>query len=73
MADTATIREYAVTGMSCQHCVNAITEDVGAVPGVSAVQVDLEGGRVTVTSDDGQMDDAAVRSAIEETGYEVGG
>jgi copper ion binding protein len=72
MADTATMREYVVDGMTCQHCVTAITEDVTAVPGVTEVQVDLAAGRVKVSSDS-QFDDAAVRAAIEEAGYEVGG
>lgn len=71
MADTATIREYVVNGMTCEHCVAAITEDVSAVPGVTDVKVDLAGGRVTVSSD-GELDDAAVRAAIDEAGYEVG-
>lgn len=70
MADTATIRDYAVTGMSCQHCVAAITEEVSAVPGVMEVQVDLAAGGVRVVGD-GPVDDAAVRAAIDEAGYEV--
>jgi copper chaperone CopZ len=60
---------YTVEGMSCQHCVNAITNEVTKVPGVVDVGVDLNGGTVTVTGD--RVDDAAVRAAIDEAGYEV--
>jgi copper chaperone CopZ len=42
---------YTVTGMTCGHCVSSVTEEVGGLPGVSDVQVELESGRVTVTSD----------------------
>lgn len=62
---------YSVAGMSCQHCVNAITTEVGQVPGVTAVVVDLEAKTVTVEATD--ADDAAVRSAIDEAGYAVAG
>ena len=64
-----TSRTYTVEGMSCQHCVNAITSEVGQVPGVGEVQVDLEAGTVTVTGE--QVDDAAVRAAVDEAGYAV--
>jgi copper ion binding protein len=59
---------YSVTGMTCQHCVNAITSEVGQVDGVSSVMVDLGAKTVTV---DGGADDAAVRAAIDEAGYTV--
>jgi len=65
-----TTRTYTVTGMTCSHCVAAVTEEVGEVAGVSDVSVDLETGLVTV-SVDGDLDDAAVREAVEEAGYEV--
>ena len=61
---------YTVTGMTCQHCVSAVTEEVGGLPGVTAVQVDLPSGGLTVTSDT-PVDDDAVRAAVEEAGYEV--
>ena len=61
---------YDVEGMSCQHCVNAVTEEVSKVPGVEQVAVDLEGGKVTVTTA-GAVDDAAVRAAVDEAGYTV--
>jgi copper ion binding protein len=59
---------YSVSGMTCQHCVNAITTEVGQVDGVSSVVVDLAARTVTV---DGGADDAAVRAAIDEAGYAV--
>jgi copper chaperone len=70
MGDTATISEYIVTGMVCQHCVSAVTEELGAIAGVTNVQVDLATGRVSVTSDVA-LDDATVRAAIGEAGYEM--
>jgi copper chaperone CopZ len=61
-------RTYAVEGMSCGHCVTAITGEVTKVAGVSDVAVDLAAGTVTVS---GEADDAAVRAAIDEAGYTV--
>jgi copper chaperone len=61
---------YTVTGMTCGHCVNSVSEEVGQVTGVTGVDVDLKTGAVTVTSD-GPLDDAAIRAAVEEAGYEV--
>ena len=63
---------YTVTGMTCGHCVSAVTEEVTAVPGVTAVDVDLASGRLTVTSD-APVDDDAVRAAVDEAGYELAG
>jgi copper chaperone CopZ len=70
MGDTATISEYLVTGMTCQHCVSAVTEEISAIEGVTGVQVDLATGRVSVTSTV-PLDDAAVHAAIDEAGYEI--
>ena len=67
-----TTETYTVTGMTCGHCVSAVTEEVSQVPGVTAVDVDLDSGGLTVTSE-APVDDAAVRSAVEEAGYEVAG
>ena len=61
---------YLVEGMSCEHCVRAVTSEVSKVAGVARVDVELESGRVTVTSENG-VDDAAVRAAVDEAGYEV--
>ncbi len=66
-----TTATYTVTGMTCGHCVSAVTEEVTQVPGVTAVDVDLASGRLTVTSD-APVDDA-VRAAVDEAGYELTG
>jgi copper ion binding protein len=60
---------YTVAGMSCQHCVDAITGEVTRVSGVRDVAVDLAAKTVTVTGD--PVDDTAVRAAIDEAGYAV--
>jgi copper chaperone len=61
---------YTVTGMTCEHCVMSVKEEVGEVAGVTGVAVDLGSGRVDVSAD-GPVDEAAVRAAIVEAGYEV--
>lgn len=58
----------SVPGMSCDHCVRAITAEVSAVPGVTGVEVSLETGTVTVR---GAADRDALRAAVDEAGYEV--
>lgn len=60
---------YSVPGVSCGHCRAAIAGEVGRVHGVDAVDVDLDAKRVRVTGRD--LDDAAVRAAIDEAGYDV--
>ena len=67
-----TTATYTVVGMTCGHCVNAVSEEVGEVPGVTAVDVDLASGRLTVTSDT-PVDDDAVRAAVDEAGYALAG
>ena len=62
-------REYKVAGMTCAHCVAAVTEEVEQVPGVEAVSVELAGGRLAVAGD--SLDDERIRAAVEEAGYEV--
>ena len=61
---------YEVAGMTCDHCVRAVATEVSKVAGVNDVDVDLETGNVTVTSD-GPVDPAAIAAAVEEAGYEV--
>jgi copper chaperone len=65
-----TTTSYTVVGMTCGHCVNAVTDEVSQLPGVTAVDVDLASGGLTVTSD-APVGDDAVRAAVEEAGYEV--
>ncbi len=60
---------YLVPGISCDHCVTAITGEVSKVAGVSGVAVDLDGKTVTVRGSD--FADDAVRGAIDEAGYDV--
>ena len=59
-----------VSGMTCQHCVHAVTEEVSAVPGVSDVSVDLNSGRLTVVSS-AEVPFAAIATAVDEAGYAV--
>ena len=61
---------YTVTGMTCGHCVASVKEEVGALPGVTSVDVDLESGRVTVDSD-APLAAEQVRAAVEEAGFEL--
>jgi copper chaperone len=62
-------RDYTVQGMTCSHCVLSVREEVSEVPGVSAVDVYLDSGRMTVTGQN--LTDDAVRDAVAEAGYEV--
>ncbi|SEG98786.1 copper ion binding protein [Saccharopolyspora kobensis] len=61
---------YTVTGMTCEHCVLSVTEEVGEIAGVTGVRVDLPTGAVTVTSDQ-EIDVDQVRAAVEEAGYQL--
>jgi len=61
---------YTVKGMTCGHCVNAVTEEIGKLAGVSGVTVDLASGAVTVTSE-APLDRQVVAAAVEEAGYEL--
>ncbi|MFC7362162.1 heavy-metal-associated domain-containing protein [Nocardioides astragali] len=58
---------YSVVGMTCDHCARSVTAEVGALPGVTDVHVDLASGRVTVASEGLNPDQ--VRKAVEEAGY----
>ncbi len=66
-----TTKTYTVTGMTCAHCATSVSTEVGRLPGVTDVRVDLTAGAVTVTSDQ-PLDDAAVAAAVDEAGYEMG-
>ncbi len=61
---------YNVTGMTCAHCVNSVTEEVTAIPEVERVKIDLENGTLTVTASEGLSDDD-IRTAVEEAGYDL--
>jgi copper chaperone len=66
VSETAT---YSVPAMHCAHCERAVKDEVGAVAGVQSVDVDLETKLVTIRGRD--LDDAALRAAIDEAGYEA--
>ena len=59
---------YTVKGMTCGHCVAAVTEELTKLDGVSHVDVELSSGRVTVESD-APLDDGDVAAAVDEAGY----
>ena len=61
---------YTVKGMTCDHCVSAVTGEVTNLTGVTHVDVDLPTGQVRLVADQ-PIDDEAVRAAVEEAGYEV--
>jgi copper ion binding protein len=65
-----TTTTYRVTGMTCGHCVRAVTEEVGKLPGVTNVDVDLVSGNVTVSSD-APLDEVVLRAAVDEAGYQL--
>jgi copper chaperone len=65
-----TTTTYRVEGMTCEHCVRAVTTELVILPGVQSVDVDLETGAVTVTSN-GPQDESVVREAVDEAGYEL--
>ena len=69
MPPTSEQLTYSVPGVSCAHCRAAISAEVGAVAGVTHVDVDLDAKRVTVAGE--RLDDAAVRDAIDEAGYDI--
>ncbi|MBB4686718.1 heavy-metal-associated domain-containing protein [Amycolatopsis jiangsuensis] len=60
--------EYLVSGMSCGHCAQSVTEELTALPGVEAVTVDVETGKVTVRSTE-PVAESSIRAAVDEAGY----
>ena len=65
-------RSLVVTGMSCEHCATAVRAEVGKLPGVSRVDVDVAAGTVRVSGEPLPAD-AALREAVQEAGYEIAG
>ena len=65
-----TTATYTVNGMTCGHCVSSVKEEVGEVPGVTGVDVDLATGLLTVSSDAPVARDL-IASAVQEAGYEL--
>lgn len=66
--DTTYRTELTVTGMTCEHCVASVTEEISEIEGVQRVAVDLASGAVTVTADR-ELDRAAIAAAVDEAGY----
>lgn len=65
--------ELLVDGMTCDHCVHAVSTELGALDGVTAVDVTLHPGAASVVTvaSAAPLDDAAVREAIDEAGYDL--
>jgi copper chaperone CopZ len=62
--------DFIVTGMTCEHCVASVTEEVHEITGVTGVQVDLASGGLRVASEQ-VVSGADVKSAVEEAGYQL--
>jgi copper chaperone CopZ len=65
-------RSIAVTGMTCDHCAHAVRTEISKLPGVTGVDVDVAGGTVAITGDP-LPEDAPLREAVEEAGYQYVG
>lgn len=59
-----------VSGMTCGHCAASVREEVGSIPGVTAVDVDLTSGTVTIDTVR-EVEADAIKGAVEEAGYEL--
>lgn len=66
------ITSYTVIGMTCGHCVEAVTREWTKIGGVTGADVALDAGTVAVTSE-APVEEAAVRAAVDEAGYELVG
>ena len=67
MSTTTTVN---VTGMTCGHCAQSVTNELSQIAGVEDVQVDLATGKVEISSS-APIDDVAIATAVEDAGYEV--
>jgi copper chaperone len=65
------VQHFTVTGMTCAHCVASVTEEVSELAGVTAVDVDLATGGLSVTAE-APLAEATVAAAVEEAGYSLG-
>ncbi|MEV5429783.1 heavy-metal-associated domain-containing protein [Streptomyces sp. NPDC052701] len=63
---------YKVSGMSCGHCEGAVSGEISRIPGVSSVKAVASSGEVTVVSA-APLDEEAVRTAVDEAGFELAG
>lgn len=64
-------KTFAVKGMTCSHCVMAVTKALKGISGVSDAKVDLAGNSATVTFDSGKASTAKMKEAVEDAGYEL--
>jgi copper chaperone len=64
---------FSVAGMTCGHCVQAVTQEISSLPGVAEVRIDLVPGEVSAVAVDSAapLDRAAVAAAVDEAGYEL--
>lgn len=62
-------KNYSVEGMTCEHCVASVQEEVAEVPGTQGVEVELESGRLVVTGEG--FSDEAIAAAVERAGYKI--
>ena len=69
MTNTPPQYQYTVQGMTCDHCVLSVTEEVSEIAGVAAVEVELASGRLTVAGNG--FTDEEIATAVAEAGYEV--
>ena len=70
MSSDSTVTTFAVPGMTCGHCKQAVTAELSKLTGVSTVDVDLDTKAVTVTSS-GALDWSAISEAVDEAGFEA--
>jgi copper chaperone CopZ len=68
--DIMSIQTFTVSGMTCGHCVQAVTSELAKLPGVTDVTVDLTSGVATVESGR-TLDSTEVAAAVDEAGYEL--
>jgi copper chaperone CopZ len=72
VSENATTAVYTVSGMTCGHCVKSVTEEVSAIAGVTSVEVELDTGKVTITSAV-PLAETDVKAAVDEAGYALVG
>jgi copper chaperone CopZ len=63
-------RTFTVSGMTCEHCASSVTEEISELAGITGVDVSVETGEVTVTSEH-ELDQASATAAVSEAGYSI--
>ncbi|BAS26552.1 heavy-metal-associated domain-containing protein [Limnochorda pilosa] len=64
-------KTYRIEGMTCDHCVRAVTKAIESLPGVKRALVSLSEGKAVVSLDPAQVTDEQIREAVAEEGYRV--